>query len=231
MKALIIDDDPDILDVVSLCLEVRWPDMAFATASDGGQGIKALQKENPDLVILDLGLPDMDGLEVCERIRQISRAPILILSVRDREIDIVRGLNSGADDYVTKPFSQMQFLARVGALLRRASEGRNDHEEERFEDGGLVVDMRNHEVTLHGSAVRLTPTEFNVLAHLVKNKDRIVSHSNLLENVWGPEYVDSPDYLKSHIQHIRRKLDAHGENPSRIVNERGVGYRFVTLGD
>ncbi len=225
MKALIIDDDPDILEVVALCLEVRWPDMEIEAAADGQSGLDAARASEPDIVILDLGLPDIDGLEVCERLRENSSVPVLILSVRDREVDVVRGLNAGADDYVTKPFSQMQFLARVGALLRRAAP---DAESELFEDDGLIVDMRSHEVTLDGEPVRLTPTEFNMLTHLVRNADRIVSHASLLEKVWGREYIDATDYLKSHIQHLRQKLGDSGANASRILNERGVGYRFVT---
>ena len=162
---------------------------------------------------------------MCEQIRKSSNVPVLILSVRDREVDVVKGLNAGADDYVTKPFSQMQFLARVGALLRRTSA---DVEEERFEDNGLVVDMRSHEVTLGDKPVKLTPTEFNMLSHLVKNADRIVSHQSLLEKVWGREYIDATDYLKSHIQHLRQKLGENADDAARIINERGVGYRFVT---
>ncbi len=225
MKALIIDDDPDIQEVVALCLEVRWPEIEVETASDGQSGIDAVKRIEPDIVILDLGLPDLDGLTVCEEIRESSNVPVLILSVRDREVDVVRGLNVGADDYVTKPFSQMQFLARVGALLRRTAA---DQEEERFEDNGLVVDMRSHEVTLRDTPVKLTPTEFNMLTHLVKNADRIVSHQSLLEKVWGREYIDATDYLKSHIQHLRQKLGENADDATRIVNERGVGYRFVT---
>lgn len=182
MKALIIDDDPDIQEVVALCLEVRWPEIEVETAGDGQSGIDAVKSAEPDIVILDLGLPDLDGLTVCEQIREGSNVPVLILSVRDREVDVVRGLNAGADDYVTKPFSQMQFLARVGALLRRTAA---DQEDDRFEDNGLIVDMRSHEVTLRDSPVKLTPTEFNMLTHLVKNADRIVSHQSLLEKVWG----------------------------------------------
>ncbi len=225
MKALIIDDDPDIQEVVALCLEVRWPEIEVETAADGRSGLEAVKRGDPDIVILDLGLPDLDGLTVCEEIREDSNVPVLILSVRDREVDVVRGLNAGADDYVTKPFSQMQFLARVGALLRRTSA---DQDEEHFEDNGLVVDMRSHEVSLNGAPVKLTPTEFNMLTHLVKNADRIVSHQSLLEKVWGREYIDATDYLKSHIQHLRQKLGESAEDATRIVNERGVGYRFVT---
>ncbi|MCH7907423.1 MAG: response regulator transcription factor [Chloroflexi bacterium] len=225
MKALIIDDDPDIQEVVALCLEVRWPDIEVETASDGRSGLDAVKRSEPDIVILDLGLPDLDGLTVCEEIREDSNVPVLILSVRDREVDVVRGLNAGADDYVTKPFSQMQFLARVGALLRRTAA---DQDEDRFEDNGLVVDMASHEVTLHDVPVKLTPTEFNMLTHLVRNADRIVSHQSLLEKVWGREYIDATDYLKSHIQHLRQKLGESADEATRIVNERGVGYRFVT---
>ena len=225
MKALIIDDDPDIQEVVALCLEVRWPDIEVETAGDGRSGLEAVRRTEPDIVILDLGLPDIDGLTVCEELREDSNVPVLILSVRDREVDVVRGLNAGADDYVTKPFSQMQFLARVGALLRRTAA---DQDDEHFEDNGLVVDMRSHEVTLNDTPVKLTPTEFNMLTHLVKNADRIVSHQSLLEKVWGREYIDATDYLKSHIQHLRQKLGESADDATRIVNERGVGYRFVT---
>lgn len=226
MKALIIDDDPDILEVVSLCFEVRWPDMTVLTAPDGATGLKTFEREGVDLVILDLGLPDMDGLEVCRAIRQKSNVFIIILTVRDQTGDIVRGLEAGADDYITKPFDQMELLARTRAVLRRGPQSA-EPQSGVFANGDLVIDFSKRDVRVRGQFVKLTPTEYNLLYHLATNPGKTMTHRTLLSKVWGPEYADTADYLRIHIQHLRRKLNDSVNEARIIATEHGIGYKFV----
>jgi len=225
VKVLIIDDDPDILDVVSLCFEINWEDCEVVATPDGRSGLESALNGNPDLVVLDLGLPDIDGLEVCESVRKTSDVPIIMLTARDRETDIVRGLNAGADDYVTKPFSQMHFMARVRAVLRRTSP---DEEETVFESGGFRVDFERREVKIDGRLAHLTPTEYRILEVLLRNANHVITHKRLLEHAWGPEYSDATSYLKSHIRSLREKLGDSPAERTAIVTEHRVGYRFVT---
>ena len=226
MKALIIDDDPDIMEVVSLCFEIRWPDSVLMKASDGASGIQRFKEEGADIVILDLGLPDMDGLDVCRALKKTGDVPIIILTVRDQPNDIVKGLEWGADDYITKPFDQLEFLARVQAVLRRgqrvSAKGAMS-----FLEGGLTVDLNSREVKLSGDLVKLTPTEYNLLYHLASNQGKLMTHEELLTKVWGQEYRDADEYLKVHIQHLRRKLGDTPDDAHLIATERGVGYRFI----
>jgi two-component system KDP operon response regulator KdpE len=229
MKALIVDDDPDIVEAVSLCFEVRWPEAIIVTAENGAKGLAKFRQESPDLVVLDLGLPDMDGLDVCKTIRGESETPIIILTVRDQRGDIVRGLELGADDYITKPFDQMELLARVRAVLRRGGRSGNaaDDTTVKLADGKLTVDFDSREVRLDGELVRLTPTEYSLLETLVKNRGKLLTHQQLLSRLWGQEYVDATDYLKVHVLHLRRKLKDDAAEPKLIATERGIGYKFV----
>lgn len=232
MKALVVDDDPDILDVVSLCIELRWPDAIVLRSQDGVGGIAIFEREGADVVILDLGLPDMDGLDVCRKLRQFSSVPIIVLTVRDKPTDIVRGLETGADDYITKPFNQMEFLARVQAVLRRGQPLSMVEQEERsFLNGKLSINFAKREVKAAGELVKLTPTEYNLLYQLATNPGRPMSHRDLLTKVWGREYVDATEYLKVHMQHLRRKLNDDPDAPHVIATERGVGYRFIASAD
>lgn len=226
MKALIVDDDPDILEVVSLCFEIRWPDATVLKAQDGASGIEMFQKQGADIVILDLGLPDMDGLEVCRKLRESSNVLIIILTVRDQPKDIVRGLETGADDYITKPFNQLEFLARVQAVLRRGQVA-TGQQETVLNNGDLVIDFAQREVKLSGQLVKLTPTEYNLLYHLASNPGRLMTHQDLLVKIWGQEYADATEYLKVHIQHLRRKLGDDSTVPRIIGTERGLGYRLI----
>ncbi|MCZ6855389.1 MAG: response regulator transcription factor [Gammaproteobacteria bacterium] len=224
ISALIIDDDPGIQDMVSLAIELNWPKSTVHTAADGLTGLDLARQYNPDVVILDLGLPDVDGLEVCEKLRAESAIPIIMLTARDREIDIVKGLNAGADDYVTKPFSHLQFLARLQAVLRR-SQGAAP--ESSYSDSHLSVDFDRRSVVVEGDTVRLTPTEFSLLEHLLRNANRVVTHEELLRAGWGEEYVDATGYIKTHIRTLREKISDDPTSETGIVNERGVGYRYV----
>lgn len=225
ISALIIDDDPGIQDMVSLAIELNWPKSTVHTAADGLTGLDIARQHKPDVVILDLGLPDIDGLEVCEKLRAESDIPIVMLTARDREIDIVKGLNAGADDYVTKPFSHLQFLARLQAVLRRSQGSAADST---YADSSLSVDFDRRAVTVNGETARLTPTEFSLLEHLLRNANRVVTHEELLRAGWGEEYTDATGYIKTHIRTLREKLDDDPTSETGIVNERGVGYRYVS---
>jgi two-component system KDP operon response regulator KdpE len=228
MKVLVIDDDPDVLEVVSLTFEMRWPDSTIVSALDGDSGIEMVDTENPSLVILDIGLPDMDGYTVCKEIRRFSDVPIIMLTVRDKEADIVKGLQMGADDYVSKPFRPIEFMARVQAVLRRAQATPYiGGEEKPFQFHGLVVDFAKHEVYLNDEQVKLTPTEYQLLYHLTKNAGKVLTHRTLLGRVWGREYLDETNYLKVHIKHLRQKLEDDPSDPKYILTERTVGYRFA----
>ncbi len=222
MKTLIIDDDPDILEAVALCFEIRWPDTVVITATDGQSGMKQFRDQGADIVILDLGLPDMDGLEVCRQLREISEVPIIILTVRDQRKDIIRGLEMGADDYITKPFDQMELLARARSVLRRGTMQQTANEQS-FSNGRLTINFDGREVRLDGNLIRLTPTEYNLLQHLAQNVGKLVTHREMLSKLWGQEYVDATDYLKVHVLHLRRKLGDDPSNPTMIATERGIG--------
>lgn len=227
MKALIIDDDPDILEVVSLCFEIRWPDATIITAQDGASGLALFEREGADIVVLDLGLPDTDGLEVCRQLRESTEVLIIILTVRDQQKDVVRGLEMGADDYITKPFSQMELMARAQAVLRRGQKLADQQKERTFAEGELMINFDSREVKLSIENVKLTPTEYNLLYHLVSNAGKPMTHRELLVRIWGQEYADATEYLKVHVQHLRRKLNDNSGDPRIIATERGIGYKFI----
>ncbi|MBI4288250.1 MAG: response regulator transcription factor [Chloroflexi bacterium] len=227
MKFLVIDDAPDVVEAVSLCLELRYPGATFLSAGDGKTGLELAKKEETDLIILDIGLPDSDGFEVCRQIRATSQVPIIMLTVRDRDVDVARGLAVGADDYITKPFSHIEFLARVQAVLRR-SKSTDGASEGTFTAGDLTVNYDTREVWLKGDKVRLTATEFRLLYQLVHNAGRVLTHQELLVKVWGQEFTTKTGYLKVHVQHLRQKLGDSASSPRLILTEPGVGYRFVT---
>ena len=227
MKVLVIDDDPDVLEAVSLLFEIQWSETETVTSMDGGTGITMAETENPDVVILDIGLPDLEGFEVCQAIRRFSRVPIVMLTVRDREEDIIKGFQVGADDYITKPFRHGELLARVKAVLRRAQMEPVMAGEQPFACGDLAIDFAGREVLVAGEAVKLTPTEYQLLYQLVKNTGRPLSERTLLERVWGPEYLEETNYLKAHVQTLRQKLGDDPEKPHLIVEEGAEGFKFV----
>jgi len=196
------------------------------SASDGTKGLELIEAENPDLVILDIGLPDMDGFQVLREIRRFSQVPVIMLTVRGEDTDVARGLELGADDYVTKPFSHIELMARVQAVLRRV-QGLPVTEERPFVSGKLSVDFASNEVRIDSKPVKLTSTESKLLYYLIKNEGRLLSHENLLRKIWGETYVDAKDLLRVHIQHLRQKLGDSVELPSIIVTEHGMGYKFV----
>jgi len=227
MKVLVIEDDPGIIEVVSLCFQLRWSGTSLVSASTGARGLELVETESPDVVILDIGLPDIDGYQVLREIRRFSDVPIIMLTVRSEDTQIARGLELGADDYIVKPFSHIELIARVQAVLRRAqgiSSGDNDRP---FSAGNLSVDFTRNEILLDGQPVRLTSTERKLLYYLIRNEGRILSHESLLSKVWGENYIDARDLLRVHIQHLRQKLKDDAESPGIIVTEHGMGYKFV----
>ena len=227
MKVLIIEDSPDITETISLCFELRWPGAKIISTTEGKKGITLAETESPDVIILDLGLPDIDGLEVLKEIRSFSDVPIIIVTVRSDEIDRVKGLELGADDYLTKPFSHMELLARIKAVLRRTRMPELKTNEGSFHSSRLNIDFATRTVTVDGKPVKLTPTEYDLLRYLVMNEGTVLTHRALLEKVWGEEYTDSPEYLKVYAQRLRNKLEEDPSNPKLIISERGVGYKFV----
>jgi two-component system KDP operon response regulator KdpE len=227
MKVLVIEDNPEIVRTVTLCFQLRWQGASIVSAAEGGKGLQLAQSESPDIVILDLGLPDMDGFEVLKQIRLFSNVPVIILTVREDELDKVRGLEEGADDYITKPFSPLDLLARVKAVVRRS------HMPEQWEThsppftaGALSINFASREVLLNSDVVHLTPHEFDLLTYLVKNEGKVLSHQSLLNSVWGTEFIDVST-LKKYIYQLRLKLQDTSEPPKMILSERGVGYKFL----
>ena len=227
MKVVVIDDSPEIIEVVSLCFQLRWSDATIVSAGNGEKGLELVEAENPQIVILDIGLPDMDGFQVLREIRRFSQVPVIMLTVRGEDTDVAKGLELGADDYITKPFSHIELVARVQAIMRRVHGLSVSSEERPFVSGKLSVDFAGNEVKVDGQPVKLTATESKLLYYLIKNEGRLVSHENLLTRVWGETYVDAKDLLRVHIQHLRQKLGDSSEVPNIIVTEPRMGYKFV----
>jgi len=226
MKVLVVDDEPDVIEVVNLCFSLRWPEADVIAAERGEQALTLVEQRQPDLILLDIMLPDMDGFQICQEIRRFSDVPIVMLTARDGEVNKVRGLEMGADDYITKPFSHLELLARVRAVLRRY-QNQPPEVGEVFESGDLRIDYASRTVTLQGIPVKLTPTEYTLLYHLTRNAGRVLPHQTLLGKVWGREYVEEIDYLKVYVRRLRNKLSGDPETIGNIVSERGVGYKFV----
>jgi DNA-binding response OmpR family regulator len=230
MKVLVVDDDPDIVEAVSICFALRWPDAELVDAPDGTTALSTFKAEEPDVVILDLGLPDMNGLEVCKKIREDSQVPILILTARGGELNKVQGLEMGADDYITKPFSHLELLARIKAVMRRASAPEPGGEGEPFGEGDFKFDFAAHRVYAGDTPIQLTKTEYGLLFHLTKNYPNVVLHKTLLAKVWGREYINETDYLKVHVQRIRKKFSDAVPGNDPIATDRGMGYRLSPSG-
>ncbi|HOU23372.1 MAG TPA: response regulator transcription factor [Anaerolineae bacterium] len=224
-KLLIIEDDADLVKALELYFSRAGYEVV--TAANGLEGLQVLYKERPDIVILDIAMPKLDGWEVCRRIRELSQVPIVILTARVQEDERVKGLKLGADDYVVKPFSLKELDARLEAVLRRARAARPMKEGVIFANNELVIDSDRLIVTREGRHVELTPTELRLLLFLAENEGRVLTHKQILEKIWGAEYVDDVDYVKLFVYRLRRKIEADAENPRYILSERGIGYRFV----
>ena len=220
MKVLIIEDDREIVEAISLAFQIRWPEAKVISTHLGQKGSELVADEEPDIVILDLGLPDISGFDVLRQIRLFSSVPTIILTVKSDEADVVKGLEWGADDYITKPFRQLEFLARVKALIRRKSTA----EEEQITCGPLRLDATTGQLYHDDREIALTITENNILRHLMEHYGYIVTHSSLAEAIWGDDYPGSSDSLKVHIRRLREKIELDPSNPQFILTKTGVGY-------
>lgn len=227
MKILVVDDDPDVVESVRLAFLLHWRDIDVLSAASGEAALDRVEQDLPDLVLLDIGLPDLDGYQVLTQLRAFSDVPVVMLTARDDTLDKVKGLELGADDYVTKPFDHLELLARVRAVLRRLDIPAPVSRAPSFRAGDLEVDFAAQEARLYGAPLSLTPTEYKLLYHLVRNAGRILPHGTLLAKVWGREYVDEVDYLRVYIRRLREKLGDDSEHPRYIRTERGLGYRFL----
>ena len=220
--ALVIDDEPQIQRLLRVTLEANG--YRVFDAATGSDGIAQAAQRRPDVVLLDLGLPDFEGMEILKRLREWSRVPVIILSVRDREDDKVAALDAGADDYVTKPFNSAELLARLRAVLRHAQSQGADAI---FRSGELEVDLSARVVRQHGQEVRLTPIEYSLLRLFVTHAGKVLTHRQLLTEIWGPKAVEQTHYLRVHIAHLREKLEANPAQPEHFITEPGVGYRLI----
>jgi two-component system KDP operon response regulator KdpE len=222
-RVLVIDDEEQIRRALRSVLQVHH--YTVDVAATGGEGLEAAIDRTPDLIILDLSLPDMSGLKVAEELRTWYTGPIVVLSVRDGDADKIAALDLGADDYLTKPFSAGELLARIRAHLRRNTAG--DASIREIRAGDLVIDLARRQVTVSGELAHLTRTEFDILALLARNADRVVTSRMMLEQVWGPDYVSDTQTLRVHVSHLRHKIEPSGGVPRYILTEPGVGFRFV----
>ena len=230
MKILIVDDDHDLLEALGLGLQLQWPGIDVITATDGEAALARFFDDLPDVILLDVGLPRLDGFQVLRKIRQVSDTPVLMLTARGEELDKVRGLEIGADDYVTKPFSPLELLARIKAVLRRTELPPPIRASASFRADDLTVNFDSQEVRKGEQAISLSAIEYRLLYQLVRNAGHIVPRETLLARVWGDEYRDQTDYLKVYISRLRAKIEDDPERPRLIHTERGLGYRFTRGG-
>lgn len=223
-KILVIDDEQDL----RMLLEARLGRAGYDvnTAADGPQGLRAFYRDRPDLVILDVAMPGMDGWQVLQRLREVSNVPVLMVTAMAEEQHKLKGLRSGADDYVTKPFSSEELLARVEAALRRAAMAPEETASNTYADAELVVDFSRHEVMVRGEAVNLSPTEYRLLGVLVRSAGQVLSQGQLLDHVWGDEYAESIDVVRLYIGYLRRRIEREPSSPKLIETVRGFGYRY-----
>jgi len=226
---LVIDDDKDL--TLMLKAQLERSNYQVVVASSGQEGLQKAYQTRPDLIILDVMMPGMDGWEVCRRLRELSNVPIIMLTARSLKGDVVKGLEIGADDYLTKPFSAAELDARIQAVLRRSTvqNGPVSSRLSFYTNGHLSVDFDRRIVTVRGERVEFTPTEFKLLTTLVRNEGRVLPHRYLLTEVWGPEYADEIDYVKLYIRYLRLKIEDDPSDPIYIQTEWGIGYRFSEI--
>ncbi|MBE0481739.1 MAG: response regulator transcription factor [Dehalococcoidia bacterium] len=226
MKVLLINGTEDVFRNVSFSLQLRWPDCRVATHVNGFDGPELVKTESPELVIVDVSSTETDGLRFVERIRAVSEIPIIMLVNKESQTLMVAGLEIGADDYVIKPVNPVELLAKVVALLRRIQGTGNRRNQEALTLGSLMLNLTTREVSIQGERVRLTPIEYSLLTHLARNEGKVLTHSTLLEKVWGPDF-DDPSFVKKYIYRLRSKLGDDARDPRILLSERGVGYRFI----
>jgi two-component system KDP operon response regulator KdpE len=217
---LLIEDEKEIRKFLKLTLTANG--YAPLEAGDGREGLRLLAAYRPEIIILDLGLPDMDGLEIIKQVRECDSTPIIVLSAREQDHDKINALESGADDYLTKPFSAGELLARIKVAMRHARPATD----QTFESNGLNINLSGRVVTLNGQELRLTPIEYKLLTALVKNAGKVITHQQLIKEIWGRNAPENNNYLRIHTQHLREKLQDDALNPRYIITEPGIGYRF-----
>jgi DNA-binding response OmpR family regulator len=227
ITVLVVDDEPRLVDVVRMNLEVEG--YRVVAAGSGLEALERLKQDLPDLVILDVMMPEMDGYETLRQIRNVSNVPVIMLTVRQDEQDRIRGLEIGADDYLGKPYSPRELQSRIKAVLRRTFTPSPARKTTIVVDDDLTIDFDRHKVWVRGEEVTLRPTEYRLLYHLVNNAGRLMTHETLLSKVWGHEYRDESHYLRLYITYLRQKLERDPAHPKYILTERGVGYRFREL--
>ena len=223
-RILVVDDEVAIQRALGPLLRARGYDVEVA--GTGGEAVRMFERQPHDLVVLDLGLPDLEGTEVCRRLRALSKAPIVVLSARNEEADKVAALDLGADDYVTKPFGPEELLARIRVALRRVPSAQE--ESGVFDAGGLSIDYDRRRVVRDGEEIRLTPKEFELLSLLARNHDRVLTHRVILKAIWGPNAVEQPEHLWTLVAQLRKKIEGDPANPRFLLSEPWVGYRFST---
>ncbi|NMC16055.1 MAG: response regulator transcription factor [Chloroflexi bacterium] len=224
-RILVVDDEKGLVKIIRLNLE--HDGFEVFEANNGAQAMDRLRAVIPDLVLLDVMMPDLDGFQVLRMIREVGSTPVIMLTAKGEENDKVRGLELGADDYVTKPFSPRELTSRIRAVLRRGSFTDQSDTGKIDVDGRLQIDFDRHAVWVDGELVQLRPTEYRLLYHLVKNAGWVLTHDQILSKVWGYEYEDEPHYVRLYINYLRKKIEKDPANPRYILTERGVGYRFV----
>jgi DNA-binding response OmpR family regulator len=224
-KILVVEDDPEFLGLTQTWLQNAGYEVL--TAEDGAEGMRRVYSGRPNLVLLDANMPKMDGWEVCRRIRDMSDIPVMMVTVNDQKDSRLRGFNNGADDYITKPVDFPELIARVQAVLRRASLSSRDDVPDTFDNGEIEIDWRSRQVWARGERVKLSPTEFKILSCLIKNRGWIVTHEQLLEKAWGPNYIGDKSFVKLYIRYLRQKIEEDPHKPRFILTERGVGYYFA----
>jgi two-component system KDP operon response regulator KdpE len=228
MHILVIDDEPQILRALRTILTAKG--FRISTASRGEEGLALAAVEEPDLIILDLSLPDIDGFQVCRELRQWTRTPIIVLSVRESERDKVTALDLGADDYLTKPFGIEELLARIRVAMRHAGGAAHASASSVIQAGPFRIDITAHQVMRGDEEIKLTATEYNLLVYLASNAGRVLTHRAILEQVWGPADIDHVEYLRVYIRQLRQKIEKDPNQPRYLVNEPGIGYRFIPEG-
>jgi DNA-binding response OmpR family regulator len=219
---LAVDDEPRVLKLLKANLESSG--YKVLSAEDGEQALTIVETEMPDLIILDLMLPKMDGYAVCRRIREFSAVPVIMLTARSAQVDLIHGFEVGADDYLTKPFSVAELLIRVQAVLRRSKWPEEIVTRQTFSAGPIEIEFAQHRVTKDGEPVKLTPTEYRLLTYLASNANRVITHRELLRAVWGPEYGEETEYLRVYMRYLRQKLEPEPSAPRYLLTQPGAGY-------
>lgn len=227
MQVLVIEDDLDVFDIVQLCINARWPEAIVRHGVSGELGLQMARTQEPDIVILDIGLPGIDGFEVCSRIRGFSDVPIVMLTVRHTNEDIARGLQLGADDYIAKPFRPSDFVARVNAVLRRLRMTYLREAEMAFRQDDLSINFYHGEVRANTEPIKLAPTEYQLFYHLIQDAGRVVASQTLIDHIWGREYRSSPFFLSSSIARLRNTLHGYPQTRNIVLQEEPAGYSLA----